>query len=218
MEEAFLRVCEHLSNHVWLQALLVVVGTCFIEDPARCGVGLLVAAGHINWWLAFASMTVGGMAGDVGLYVIGRYAIDFLLRRRWVDQTRLEWMESYFQKHAFKSVLFARFIPGARTVCYVSAGAIKYPFPRFTFMLLAAAVVQSLIFLEVSQFIADKILPFLRDPRLQAAVFGVIVLSLVLAHHTVAKRRRRKILSTIDGALAAHPPESPEPPPPASRA
>lgn len=192
MEEAFVSICEHLSNHVWLQALLLIVGVCFIEDPARCGVGLLVAAGHLNWWMAFVCMTIGGIVGDIGLYVIGRFALSFLVRRRWVDEARLEWMESYFSRHAFKSVFIARFVPGARTLCYVSAGAVQYPLPRFTFMLLVAACVQSLIFLQIAAFIAEKILPYLGDKRLQAAVFGVILLAFVLGHHVMARRRKKK--------------------------
>jgi membrane protein DedA with SNARE-associated domain len=193
MEDTFILICEKLSSHLWLQALLVVAGTCFLEDPARCGVGLLVVAGHIGWWLAFVSMTVGGMVGDLGLYVIGRYATDFLLRRRWIDAKRLVWMEGYFQRHAFKSVMLARFIPGARTLCYVSAGTVRYPMPRFTGMLFVAAVVQALLFLQVAAFIGSKLLPYLTDRRLQAAVFAVIILTLVLSHHVLARRTQSKI-------------------------
>jgi len=191
-EDVFFQICEHLSNHVWLQALLMVVGTCFLEDAARCGIGLLVAAGHVGWWMAFVSMTVGGMIGDVGLYIIGRYATLFLLRRRWVEAARMEGMKAYFQRHAVKAVMIARFIPGARTIAYVSAGAVCYPLPRFLLLLLMAATVQSLIFLKLSEFIAEEILPYLRDTRLQAAVFAVIVLVLVLTHRTLTRRNKRK--------------------------
>lgn len=191
-EDVFIQICEQLSNHLWLQALLVIVGTCFLEDAARCGVGLLVAAGHIGWWIALVSMTLGGMVGDVGLYMIGRYATLFLLRWRWVDPARLESMKHYFERHAIKAVMIARFIPGARTIAYVSAGAIRYPLPRFLFLLLIAATIQSLIFLKISAFIAEKILPYLHNTRLQVAVFGVIVLVLLLAHHTITRRNKKK--------------------------
>ena len=43
-EDFFFQLCEQLSNHIWLQALIMLVGTCFLEDAARCGIGLLVAA------------------------------------------------------------------------------------------------------------------------------------------------------------------------------
>jgi len=196
-EEVFIQICEQLSNHVWLQALLVIVGTCFLEDAARCGVGLLVAAGHIGWWVAFVSMTLGGMVGDVGLYAIGRYATLFLIHRRWIDPTRLESMKTYFERHAIKAVMIARFIPGARTIAYVSAGAIRYPLPRFLFLLLIAAIIQSLIFMKISAFIAEKILPYLHNTRLQAAVFGVIVLVVILAHHTITRRNKKKGLPAV---------------------
>ena len=193
MEETFIQICGHLSNNPWLQGLLIASGTGFIEDPARCGVGLLVAAGHINWWLAFVTMTIGGMAGDIGLYVIGRYATQFLIRRRWVDAARLVWMETHFEHHACKTVVLARFLPGARTIAYVSAGAIRYPVPRFLLLLFFAALVQSLIFLQVSEFIAEYILPYLRDTRLRLGVFGLIVLLLVLGHRIVSRRQKQRL-------------------------
>ena len=193
-EEAFIQFCQQLSDQAWLQGLLVAVGTCFLEDAARCGVGLLVAAGHVGWWVAFAGMTFGGIAGDIGLYLIGRFATLFLIRWRWVDAARLAWMESYFQQQAMKTVLIARFIPGARTLAYVSAGAVKYPLPRFLLLLLLASVVQSVLFLELGAFIGERILPYLHDTRLRLGAFAVIVLLVVLTHHILTRRNKRKTL------------------------
>ena len=177
-----------------------MAGTCFLEDAARVGVGLLVADGDIGWWMAFFSMTFGGIVGDVGLYVIGRYATLFLFRRRWVDPARLTWMENYYKRNAVKAVMIARFIPGARTLSYVTAGAIRFPLPRFLLLLFLAAMVQSFIFIKVAGFIAEEMMPYLRDRRLQAAVFGTIVLALVLTHHLLTRRNKRKgIIPVIAG-------------------
>lgn len=198
-EASFIQLCESLSDHLWLQGLLVAAGTCFLEDAARCGVGLLVAVGHLGWWLAFVSMTVGGMAGDLGLYLIGRYATLFLLRRRWVDRTRLVWMEGYFQNHAVKTILFSRFIPGARTVAFSAAGIIRYPLPRFLVLLLLAAMVQALLFLKLGTFIGKHLLPYLTDGRTSLAVTAVIVLGAVLAHHVLVRRRKAKLSAESQG-------------------
>lgn len=192
MEELFGHILDHVSSNPWVQSLLVVASTCFIEDAARCWVALLVADGHIGWWLAFFSMTVGGMAGDLGLYLIGRYATLFLLRRRWVDQTRLVWMEGYFQNHAVKTILFSRFIPGARTVAFSAAGIIRYPLPRFLVLLFLAAMVQALLFLKLGTFIGKHLLPYLTDGRTSLAVIAVIVLGAVLTHHVLVRRRKSK--------------------------
>jgi membrane protein DedA with SNARE-associated domain len=194
-EDAFILICQQLSNHVWLQGLLVAAGTCFLEDAARCGVGLLVADGHVDWCLAFVSMTIGGIAGDIVLYLIGRYATVFLIQRRWVDEARLAWMKTYFERQAIKTVVIARFIPGARTLAYVSAGAIRYPLPRFLLLLLLASVAQSIVFLELCAFIGERLLPYLHDTRLRLGVFGIIVLLLVLTHHILTRRNKSKSLA-----------------------
>ena len=52
MEDAFIRLCEHLSDHLWLQGLLVAAG-CFVwefwytrdRDPQRCFKAFL----HNHW-------------------------------------------------------------------------------------------------------------------------------------------------------------------------
>ncbi|MDD4102537.1 MAG: DedA family protein [Kiritimatiellae bacterium] len=192
-EEAFLQLCEHLSTHLWLQSLLVVAGTCFLEDAGRCAVALLVAAGQIGWWLALASMTAGGMAGDIGRYLIGRYGTSFLVSLRWVDRTRLEWMEEYFRNHAAKTVLASRFLPGARTLAFCAAGVIRYPFPRYLALLFIAALVQALIFLKLGAFIGDRILPYLRDPLNRTVIVIGLILTGVLMHLAVAWIKRRHV-------------------------
>lgn len=193
-EEAFLQLCEHLSNHLWLQSLLVVAGTCFLEDAGRCAVALLVAAGQIGWWLALASMTAGGMAGDIGLYLIGRYGTSLLVSQRWVDRAQLEWMEEYFQNHAAKTVLASRFLPGARTLAFCAAGIIRYPFPRYLLLLFITALAQAFIFLKLGDFIGDRILPYLRDPLNRAAIVIGLILAGVLMHLGISclKRRARR--------------------------
>lgn len=192
-EEAFLQLCEHLSNHLWLQSLLVVAGTCFLEDAARCGVGILVASGHIGWWLALASMTAGGMAGDIGLYLIGRYATSFLVRQRWVDLSRLTWMEDYFKNHAIKTVLFSRFLPGARTIAFSAAGIIRYPFVRFLFLLFLAAFIQALLFLQLGSLIGEKLLPYLSDPIMRTGIVAMILLLGTLLHLVITRTRRQRL-------------------------
>jgi membrane protein DedA with SNARE-associated domain len=190
-EEAFLQLCEHLSNHLWLQGLLVVAGTCFLEDAGRCAVALLVAAGQIGWWLALVYMTAGGMVGDIGLYLVGRYGTDLLVRQRWINRARLEWMEEYFRNHAAKTVLVSRFLPGARTIAFLAAGVIRYPLPRYLALLFVTAAFQALVFLKLGEFIGKRLLPYLRDPLHRAVIVIGLVLAGILTHLTVAWLKRR---------------------------
>jgi membrane protein DedA with SNARE-associated domain len=191
-EETFFQLCEHLSGQLWLQGLLVAVGTCFLEDAARCGVALLVAAGHMGWWVAFAGMVAGAIMGDLGLYLIGRYATQFLLSRRWVDPARLAWMEGYFNQHAMKTVVLSRFLPGTRAVAYGAAGAARYPLTRFLYLLAAAAVAQALLFLQLGGWLGGSILPYLDGPWAKGALISATVLATVMIHKAVVRRSRAK--------------------------
>ena len=191
-QDTFIQLCEQLSNHVWLQGLLVIVGCILFEDAARCGVGLLVADEQLGWWVALVSMTLGGVVGDVVLYVIGRSSISFLIRRRWVNAERLAWAEGCFTRHAIKAIVIARFIPGVRMITYLAAGTARYPAARFVFWLSLAAAVQAFLFLKASDVIGQTLLSYLHDKRLRLIVVGVIVLTLIAANAYYLIRRARK--------------------------
>jgi len=188
--DSLIALCGNLSDHLWLQGLLIVVVTGFLEDAARCGVGLLVSAGHIRWDVALVGMTTGGVVADVALYLLGRFATVLMLRRRWVDPERLSWAQGCFSRHAVQAIIIARFIPGIRMVTYLAAGTIRYPLPRFTFWLFIAALVQGVIFLQASDVIAQTILPYMHDKQMRFVVFGVIVLALLVANAFYLRHRR----------------------------
>lgn len=115
-EAMFIELCERLAENMFLQWFLIVFGVCFLEDVARCAVGLLVAAAQLRWWFAFSGMMVGSLIGDLALYLVGRYARDFCVGRGWVNAERLEKTKERFSQHAIKTIVGARFFIGARTV------------------------------------------------------------------------------------------------------
>jgi membrane protein DedA with SNARE-associated domain len=199
-EETFLQLCDGLSATPWLQWLLIIAGTCFIEDPARCGVALLVAGGHLGWWTAFPAMVIGAMAGDLCLYLAGRFAMQFLVRWGWLDPVRLTWMEATFGSHAAKTTFIARFLPGARSFGYLAVGIVRYPFPRFLLILTAAAVAQTLLFLQLGEFIGERLLPLLKGRDARFAAIAAVVLAGVLVHRTLARRRKKKAARAREAA------------------
>jgi len=189
-DASFSELCEQLAGNAWLLGFLITVGVCFLEDPARCAVGLLVAAGHISWWLAFISMMVGSLIGDLGLYLIGRYAMAFCVNRRWINRDRVERMKGYFSQHAIKAIIAARFFPGARTLAYITAGATHYKVIKFLIILTGAALAQTLIYLYATALIGDRVLAYLDDPAMRWAAAGVI-LSVIVAGHFIIKKKKK---------------------------
>jgi len=193
MEAWLSNFCQLLTMNPWLQALVVIVFTCFIEDPARCAVVVMLAGGHItNWWLTFASMTIGGMAGDIGLYVIGRYAMHMLIRYRFADPERIDHIKAKYGDHVAWASFIARFLPGARTLVYVSTGSMKYPFGRFLFILFLAAALQAYLFLLAADFIAIHILPYLKNKVTQTILATILIGAVFLLNRFLTKRTKKR--------------------------
>ena len=76
------------------------------------------------------------------------------------------------------------------TIMTSAAGIIRYPLPRFLLLLLFAAAVQSLLFLQLGTFIGQRILPYLNDTRTRVALIAVVVLAGALIHHVTTRRRK----------------------------
>jgi len=193
MEEMFIQFCETLTNNPWLQALVIIVFTCFIEDPARCAVVVMLKTNLIaNWWLTFAAMTLGGMAGDIGLYVIGRFAMNVLVRYRLADPERVDYIKAKYGDHAAWASFIARFVPGLRMLVYVSTGSMRYPFPRFVVILLLAAATQAYLFLLAADFIKDHILRHLESKPAQIGLALLLIGAMYGVSRFLTKRTKKR--------------------------
>lgn len=193
-EETFLQLCETFAANRWLLGLLIATGTCFLEDAARGGVALLVVSGQITWQIALSGMIVGAMAGDLGLYLIGRYATDFLVKRGWLNPERLDWIDSYFNNHAIKTIILSRFLAGSRTIAFCGAGVTRYPLPRFILLLFISGGTQALLFLWLGRLLGERLMPYLQEPKVLAGsvLAGVIIGALIYWY--LAKRRNTRLL------------------------
>jgi membrane protein DedA with SNARE-associated domain len=189
MEEMFIRFCEMLTNNPWLQALVIIVFTGCLEDPARCAVVVMFAAGHIsNWWLTFASMTIGAVAADIVLYFIGRFAIQVLIRYRLAEMERIDTIKEKYGNHAMWASFIARFVPGLRMLVYISVGSMKYPFGRFVVILSFAAAIQAYLFLLAAHYIS----PYLESKVAQGILVVMLIAAFFLLTRFLTKRTQKR--------------------------
>src|SRR5438270_359194 len=121
---------------IFVGILLTGVGFPMPEGlPVVLGGGL---AGHGSaiWWIMLPVCIVGVVIGDFFLYAIGRLWGPRLLQYNWVKTKllppeRLAKIESNFQQHGIKILLFARMTPGIRAPIFLTAGLTKLPLTRF---------------------------------------------------------------------------------------
>jgi membrane protein DedA with SNARE-associated domain len=192
---------DQFVENIWLQGALIAVGVCFLEDAGRCATGLLVAAGRVNWWWALIWMMIGSLAGDVGLYLIGRYAMSFCTDRSWLRAESVEKMKQYFARHALKALFGARFVPGARTVIFMTAGASRYRMLHFLAALSLISLAQILLFLYGTELVGERVSVYLADPRSRWMTAGVAVALMTVVHFAFRKRGKARIEKGVDPPL-----------------
>jgi pimeloyl-ACP methyl ester carboxylesterase/membrane protein DedA with SNARE-associated domain len=120
--------------------LLVFVASMVSEDLTCAGVGLLVATGQVDFVGGVAAAVFALVLGDLVLYAGGRALGPPLLRGFGTDPKETGGIAERLQKSGGVVVLLGRFVPGARLPTYVGAGALGFPLLRFTFWLIAAAL------------------------------------------------------------------------------
>jgi membrane protein DedA with SNARE-associated domain len=123
---------------------LIVLATFGSEDLTGIAVGLLVRHGRLDLFVGLISCFVGIVAGDLGLWLIGRLMGVGLLHCSWLGrllprQGRDE-LGAWFDRHGPAAVLAVRFLPGARLPLYLAAGFLGRDAARFALWVVLAAL------------------------------------------------------------------------------
>jgi membrane-associated protein len=123
-----------------LDALLPVVPSETVVITA----GVVSATGSLNLLLVMLAAAAGAFAGDNLAYLVGyRYghqAADRFLRGE-KGKRSLRWAETQLSERGGELIAVARFIPGGRTAVTLSAGTVRYPWPRFALFDAIAGVI-----------------------------------------------------------------------------
>lgn len=116
---------------------LLGAATLVSEDLACIGAGLLVSQGRLGYVGASAACFVGILAGDLGLFLLGRFFGRSAIRRRplsWmIDEARLDRASAWFRRRGAAVIFLSRFTPGLRLPTYFAAGAARTHFRTFAF-------------------------------------------------------------------------------------
>jgi membrane protein DedA with SNARE-associated domain len=141
----------------WSLAASAFAGTFVSEDLTCIAVGLLVAGGQGDLNAGLVGCFLGIFAGDASLWLLGRVVGRRLLHVAWVRRRlptqRLEQMQGWLERNAGGAVIAARFLPGARSPFYLSAGIVGRKGGRLLFWTFVAALLWTpLLVLSVAVF------------------------------------------------------------------
>lgn len=180
---------EFITNYgVWIYGILfliIFVETGLVVMPFLPGDSLLFAAGALaastgamDPWVLGVLLFIAAVLGDTLNYHIGKYIGPrvFEIESRFINKKHLINTQKFFDKHGGKTIIFARFVPFARTFAPFVAGASSMNYKYFlTYNVIGA-------FCWISSFITLGYLfgnmPIVKD-NFTYLIFGIIILSIM---------------------------------------
>lgn len=139
--------------------ILMVLESASLPIPSEVVLpitGYLVYLGAMDFGVAVAVSTVAGVVGAFVDYILGlklgRPFVGRLLKRFGVGEKRLDQAERWVSSKGSWSVLFARFVPGLRSIISIPAGVLRMRVQPFFLMTLVGSFAWStlLIYLGYS--------------------------------------------------------------------
>ena len=121
-----LNIDQHLVEFVTQYGLWIYGSLLFAA-------GALAATGAMDPWILVGLLFIAAVLGDTINYHIGKYIGPrvFEIDSRWINREYLNKTQSFFAKHGGKTIIFARFIPFARTFAPFVAGVSQMNYRYF---------------------------------------------------------------------------------------
>lgn len=160
-----------------LQGVAIIIGTFILEDAATVLAGMQVQDGSLSWKVALGALYIGIVAGDIGLYGLGRLAAMWPWLLRVVRPDRRARGQAWIKDRVFRVVFVSRFIPGARLPTYTACGFLSAGLLRFSVAAALATVIWTTLLFSVSLRVGEWLLDHFGAWRWLGAVgFAALVI------------------------------------------
>lgn len=126
-------------DNPWFAATAIIAATFIHEDIATVATGMLVADGVTSVGVALPALYAGIVAGDLGLYGIGRLVALNRISERFAGGSRFSALKLWLDEQLVAGVFLVRFLPGLRMPAYTTYGFFAMPFKRFVVSVIFAA-------------------------------------------------------------------------------
>jgi membrane-associated protein len=188
------------SYGIWTYLILFLIIFCetglvimpFLPgDSLLFTAGAFAAKGDLNLMLLLCVLTAAGFIGDnvnywagrrIGSEVSGKYS-------RFVKKEYLERTEAYYEKHGSMTIILARFAPILRTFAPFVAGIGRMRYSVFMTYNFVGSVLWNCSFILGGYFFGN--IPLIKN-NFTAAIFLIIIISLLPSINEVIKHRRKR--------------------------
>mgnify|MGYP000907521979 CR=1 FL=1 len=180
---------EFITDYgVWIYAILfliIFVETGLVVMPFLPGDSLLFAAGALaastgamNPYTLVILLFSAAALGDTLNYHIGKFIGPrvFELESRFINKKHLTYTQKFFEKHGGKTIIFARFVPFARTFAPFVAGAGHMNYKYFLSFNVIGAICWVGSFVILGYLFGN--MPIVKD-NFTHLIFGIMIISVL---------------------------------------
>ena len=180
---------EFITDYgVWIYAILfliIFVETGLVVMPFLPGDSLLFAAGALaastgamNPYILVILLFIAAVLGDTLNYHIGKFIGPrvFEIESRFINKKHLMYTQKFFEKHGGKTIIFARFVPFARTFAPFVAGAGHMNYKYFLSFNVIGAICWVGSFVILGFLFGN--MPIVKD-NFTHLIFGIIIISVL---------------------------------------
>lgn len=173
---------------LWLYAILfliIFIETGLVVMPFLPGDSLLFATGALAAFtgqldpvLLIILLFIAAVLGDTLNYHIGNYIGPKVFEResKWINKQHLLNTQKFFEKHGGKTIIFARFLPFARTFAPFVAGASSMSYKYFITYNIIGGFLWISSFILLGYFFGNQ--PVIKE-NFTYVVFGIIIFSVL---------------------------------------
>ncbi|MEM0895656.1 MAG: alpha/beta fold hydrolase [Verrucomicrobiota bacterium] len=161
--------------------ILIALSTLVSEDIACVMAGVLAAQGFFSFGTALTGCFLGILAGDAGLYLIGRWFGAPAIAKpplKWLITPRqVKTSARFFDRYGPFIIIATRWLPGLRVPAYVTAGLLQRGFFWFMGWMVIGAALWTPVLVGLSMLLGESILVWVRKFENYAVLvlFGVML-------------------------------------------
>ena len=185
MNELYITLLSKFS-YVGLFLVLIAagLGVPLPEDIPLLAAGWLVHHGSADLTLMIITGMLGVMVGDSMLFSMGKRYGDHIVDHRWLKRIAKPWLleraRTMYANHGMKIIFAARFMPGLRSVMFLTAGVFKVPYWKFFVIDGFAALISVPLWVWVGARFSGHLEAILKAARLGTyGLVGLVALALV---------------------------------------
>lgn len=186
------------DGSVMLLSLAIIFCAFLFEDATTVIVGVLAADGVIPVQIAFISLYIGSVVGDVALYSIGLFARTHPRLAHYIDHDFTSPFRLWIGRRYALKIFYAHFMPGFRFATFMASGFFKYPFRTYMPMAMSGGIVLITTLFSVSYWFGSVTSDLVSYVRWGIALAFLLIIFLIGRHNLIVYRAGKKVAGELN--------------------